>query len=342
MLIHHPASAVRARTIAVLAAWNDPSIARDDFIHHPDYETARTATASALSLYWNGSPQDRHLLLQLLRDSSADVARQAIVTAGMVGFREATPVLIETLADKKLRRDARDALLKLGSEVIPALVRRLSDHNEPISIRTRIPKTLALTGTQQAADALMEHLHSLDYHLDHAVMKALNRMRIDSPGIVVDAARVHRAISKEREEYDRLRAIRARLESNPLQGRVFPLLMRTLAERLEQRRERVFRLVGLIYSPQDIYSVYYSWQIKPAMRPSAVEFLDNLLDVEMKQTVVPLLEQDADLQVEVISHAAALEMLLSGEDPWLKAIVRDLIADCAAYELTGVNRRNVL
>src|SRR5205085_3245253 len=66
LLIHHESRAVRARTVALLANWNDPSIVREEFIHHPDYETARIATASALRLRWTDSPRDRMLLDQLL------------------------------------------------------------------------------------------------------------------------------------------------------------------------------------------------------------------------------------------------------------------------------------
>ena len=57
ILIHHSSSTVRARTIGVLAAWNDPSIAREEFVHHADYETARIATAGALRLNWTGSAE---------------------------------------------------------------------------------------------------------------------------------------------------------------------------------------------------------------------------------------------------------------------------------------------
>jgi hypothetical protein len=316
----------------VLAEWSDPSIAREEFIKHPDYETARIATASALRLHWSDSSRDRELLNRLLQDSSPDVVRQAIVTSGLTGYREAMPFLIEKLADKRLRNDARDALLKLGGVVIPELVRRLSDKNEPFAVRMRIPKTLALMGTPPAAAALIDHIHALDYHLDYVVMKALNRLRINTPELAIDTERVTAAIAREREEYDRLSAIRACLETNPKEGRVVTLLMLALAERLEQRLERSFRLVALIYSPHDIYSVYYNCRIKPALRPSAIEFLDNLLDAPIKEMVVPLLEEACDperpargqQQVQYISHEAALEALITGEDPWLKSIAIEL------------------
>ena len=331
-LIQHRSSTVRARTLALLTNWNDPAISDGQFIEHPDYETARVAMATTLRLHWSNSGRNRALLNSLLEDSSNAVVRQAIVTAGMVRYLDALPLLIEKLADKSLRREARQALLKFGDHVIPELVFRLSDPAEKLAVRRRIPKTLALTGKQKAADALIQHLHRLDDDLDYTVLKALNSMRVVSPGIVVNERLVRACIGKEREEYDQLRAVQARLEANHVQHPVFSLLMQAIAERLQHRLERVFRLVALIYSPHDIYSVFYNCQIKPALRPAAIEFLDNLLDAPLKKTIVPLLEEAFEPEngiharepVRSSSRRAALAMLIAGDDPWLREIASEL------------------
>src|SRR5262249_52829593 len=110
VLIQHPSRVVRARTIAALASWNDPAIARKEFIHHSDLETARIAAASALRLHWKDLPRERQLLNRLLYDSSPVVVREAIATAGIVGYRASWPLLIDKLADKALRREARQAI----------------------------------------------------------------------------------------------------------------------------------------------------------------------------------------------------------------------------------------
>src|SRR5262249_2971287 len=214
VLIYHPSGAVRARTIAVLAAWNDPSIAREEFVRHADYETARIATAGALRLNWTGSADDRRLLSDLLKDPSPSVMRQAMATAGLVKYDSAIPILVEKLENRALRRDARDALVRFGRMVIPDLLRHLLDEGERMTIRTRIPHVLALTGRQEAAQALLKSLHRCDYHLDYAVLKALNRMRVNYPKIVFDRDRAIGAIHTEREAYDRLKQIGLWLEGN--------------------------------------------------------------------------------------------------------------------------------
>ena len=309
-----------------------PAIAREEFVGHPDFETARLASAGVLRLQWTGSVRNRERLNGLLHDPSPAVRARAIVTAGAVAHREAIPMLIETLVDKNLRREARLALLGFGRPVIPELVRRLSDSAESFAVRRHIPKTLALTGKQEAADALAQGLHRLDYHLDFAVLKALNRMRVNSPAIVVDGEFASAAIRKEREEYDRLTSLQVWLEAHPIDDRIFALLLRALAERREQRVERVFRLVGLIYPPNDISSIYYNCRIKPALRPAAIEFLDNILAPDLKETVVPLLEDSVageralhvQQPIELRSIAEALSILRNSEDPWLTMIASRL------------------
>jgi len=122
------------------------------------------------------------------------------------------------------------------------------------------------------------------------------------------------------------------LEADQVEHPVFSLLMQAIAERLQHRLERIFRLLGLIYSPNDIYSVYYDCQIKPSLRPAAIEFLDNLLDAQLKETVVPLLEGAFEPEngiharepVLSSSRRAALVILITGEDPWLKEIATEL------------------
>jgi ATP/ADP translocase/HEAT repeat protein len=326
-LIQHPSAAVRARTIALLAQWNDPSIAKHEFTRHPDYQTARIAMASALSLHWTGSGRSAQVLDDLLRDPSTEVCRQAIRTAGLVKHERAIPVLIRKLADNRLRQDARAALLQFGSRVVPELAQRLADPAEDLAVRRRIPKALAFIGKQRAADALMHSLHQFDYHFDYVVMKALNRMRVDHPDIVMDRDAVAESIAKENAEYERLRSVLSWLESNPTDDPVFTLLSRTVRERLEQRVERIFRLTALVYSPHDIYSVYYTCKLKPALRPSAVEFLDNIIEGDFKP-VVRLVEEVFEPEkamterepVTFISRDAVLETLAGGNDPWLKTI----------------------
>src|SRR5262249_24875948 len=161
---------------------------------------------------------------RLLHDSSEAVVREAIATCGTVGYVEAAPQLMEKLGDKHLRRESREALLKLGSRVIPELVRRLSNPEQDDIIRKRIPKKLALARSHESTDALTGSLHKLDYHLDYALIKAFNWVRVHSPKIIIDAECILKAIARERGESDKLRVVQGWLQTNPIDDATFPLL----------------------------------------------------------------------------------------------------------------------
>jgi hypothetical protein len=87
--------------------------------------------------------------------------------------------------------------------------------------------------------------------------------------------------------------------------------------------------VALIYRPHDIYSIYYNWQSRPALRPAAIEFLDNIVDEPLKGLLLPLLEEEPSRPMHFISLKAGLLMIAEGEDLWLKTIARAALAACA-------------
>ena len=106
------------------------------------------------------------------------------------------------------------------------------------------------------------------------------------------------------------------------------MLARTLQERLRQTLERLFRLLGMRYPPTEIYSAYLA-----VCRPqgdhfaAALEFLDNVLERDLKRILVPLLDApDHVLEtgrhlfgIERKTPETAIRELIHSADPWLVA-----------------------
>jgi hypothetical protein len=326
---------VRSRTLSVLARWNDrtatPLIA--DLLHDPDI-SVRAEAIRALGLHWDAFPQARAMLDNLLADPDLEVVRQGIRSSGSIQYEAAIPLLIRSLQSARLRPDASAALLQFGPNIVLPLVRALQDRQQPVEVRRHIPKVLADTRQQTAADALLDGLHEFENELDYRMIKALNRMRLASNEITFDAEKVRASIEQEREDYLHLRSVLRSLQTNSLNGQsraaaTFSILVQAMRERLDQRVERIFRLLALIYPPHDVYAAYYTCVVKPASRPSAIEFLDNLVDVKTKPLVMPLLEEAYELRDESRTNAhmqrdAALWVLREGADRWLQTIAADL------------------
>ncbi|MGC4048994.1 MAG: cyclic nucleotide-binding domain-containing protein [Paludibaculum sp.] len=126
------------------------------------------------------------------------------------------------------------------------------------------------------------------------------------------------------------------LRQSGSQAPALALLMHTLEERMGRTVERLFRLLGLRYPPKDIDAAFRAYQRnKQEELSNAIDFLDNILDHELKRLVLPLLDEDgADDQALLLfgidkpTAGDALGRMIDEGDPWLMgcalAAARDL------------------
>ena len=120
------------------------------------------------------------------------------------------------------------------------------------------------------------------------------------------------------------------------------LLLTAVRERQQLNLKRMFRVLGLRYSPNDMFSAYQGYVSgNLATRASALEFLDDVLHREEKELLVPFL--DSTSPAAGIAHGKrlfggaidswpdAVGFLMQSGDAWLRA--------CAVYSLKGARER---
>jgi len=120
------------------------------------------------------------------------------------------------------------------------------------------------------------------------------------------------------------------------------LLVRTLEERMRQSMERLFRLLGLKYPASEMYWSYQLLAKNDKERHShAIEYLDNVLDQDVKQILLPTLESperavehgSSRFGIEPRDAESTIRNLLDSGDPWLVACA---MAAAAELKLLGV------
>lgn len=256
----------------------------------------------------------------LLFDRSPAVTRAALAAMGDSGQAASVFLLIYFLGLEGFRNEAFQALTRFGPDIIGHLGSALDDPCLPMTTRLQLPGIIAGFGTQRASDILVRNLDHPDPEFRHEIIRALNRLRNDFPGLQLsDRYIVNRIFNEAKDYVDTLTVLYRQTRNNPpgkdssSAGALRSALIKKLEDRLDEHVERMFRLLGLKYPPEDIYNVYRGLKSgSPDLRMNAVEFLDNVLETSLKKVIIPIVE--TPLSVPVLdAYAENLGIRETGE-----------------------------
>jgi hypothetical protein len=205
------------------------------------------------------------------------------------------PRLVSLLQNRRLKLDAREALVSFGDEAVPILAHFMKDREESIFVRRSLPKTLARIGGPQAVSALVDSLiDAEDAFLRAQIVEALaiEREEVHRLGA---SSRIEQAIETEAQRYlGRLSELltvggdETRLEA-PLpqwDWRDQNLLAQMLAEKMEDHLRTLFGLLALLYPPKDVWAAHRSLLSgKRILRTHALEYLENRLTGAVRRRV---------------------------------------------------------
>lgn len=267
---------------------------------------ARVEAAKALGAIHE--PRLQEQLVRLLYDQHPEVVRETIAAIRRRVKRDGfnpiyVPTLISLLHDRRLKADAREALVAFGERVIPSLVHFMADDDEPIWVRRALPKSIARVGTPQAAEALIDSLDAFeDRFLRRKVIEAMASVR-DTKVVEERRQSLEDAVRHEAREYflhlgqlavigleDKGELVGPEIDWS--RGTVAPgLLEKLLAERMDEHLHNVFGLLAVLYPPKDIWAAYRSLLSgRPALRNNALEYIDNTVSASLRQVVSPMLD----------------------------------------------------
>ena len=300
----------------------------DATLHHaprpgPDERIERALVAAALR-----PPDAVEILEPLIDDPDPRVAGEALRSAGMLGDPDLHPRLVAALGRRETREAAREALASLGAEGVPVLVWSLLDERENLAVRRHIPSVLARIPSPETVRALIRCIVAPETEqlLDHRAVKALSRLRARNPELEFDPEGVERLIDHSLEASARYAAARAALDARwpagddppPLPARI---LRQAVDEAWEERREEVFRALGLRFPPDDVHRCYLAvTRGEDVPRSNALEWLESTLGYHLFQRLVPLMGeptgngQDAPASEDL---PVVLDELSRGQDHWI-------------------------
>jgi ATP:ADP antiporter, AAA family len=287
--------------------------------------------------------QDTEALYRLLEDSDSRVITAACHTAGELRNRSYVHGIVRRLSDVGMRGVAIESLAAYGPMICGTLADALEDESAPLAVRRYIPRVLRLIVHQRSVDVLISALRQQNPAIRAAVLKALNRLRESKADLNYSDSFVTEQIHQEARYYFELNAALAPFRGQPKPSSAASLLARTIEERLRHTLERLFRLLGLRYPPTEIYSAYIAVNRQHGEQFSAaLEFLDSVLERDLKRILLPLLDAPEHLletgrhlyKIEPKTPEQAIRELIRSGDPWLVACAVAAAGELRLHQLT--------
>jgi len=230
-----------------------------------------------------------------------EVKRQAILAAGHTRELAFINPLIDELEHSVYQNAARKALARYGLDAFPVYLVVLKNPETDKNILRAIPVIIKKVKHQRTVDLLTELLAHTDFKVRQEALRSLNRLRISAPKLTYNYLEYSNQIMDEIDLYRDLLSVvyfqRQQVSlSETHQERVElrearEQLIKSIKRRLDFQLERIFLLLGLQYDPKEMWTAYRGVRSnRTELRNSALEFLDNLLTIDLKKIIIPILE----------------------------------------------------
>lgn len=292
----------------------------------------KTQIADALG-YIEDDQISRKYLSQLLNDDHPSVIRKSIESMGRQQNDRFIPILLEKLGNTEFKIEIRKSLASYGTDYLILYKDRFFDSTLSKEVRKSIPGIFSYLPSQTTANQLLKMIEVQDPDLRYHVIKALNKLLREQPSININTDKVRRTFKSEANNFFELLAMKL------LQPPHHPnkILLKALDEKMGQSTERIFRLLGLIYDPVDMYGTYLALQsISSDKQSAAIEFLDNVLTEDDRRYLFPIVDNREEqeklnvgqelFQISEQQYDEGLLQLINGEDHWLQI--------CAIYSVS--------
>jgi len=256
-------------------------------------EIERMEMAKAIGLMDPESPVVNRLDA-LIKDKSSEVSRYAIQSAARLKRKEHIPDIIHKLRNPLIHEDAISALKRYGHSALNILQHHLDDGSIAIEIRRDVVKVLGQMETQDAVQVLLDALEQTE-ELDADIVDALDHIRAEKTDINFPPKLVRRRILSAIKKYCQASIDLLNLESDEQKTEQ----VQQLKKRLSGDFSNIFKLLGLYYPHEDIVKAYQNLQTGTKdLVAYAIELLDNTLNKEMKDSILPLVEDMSPTQRE--------------------------------------------
>ena len=287
------------------------------------------------------------LLHEHLSNEDSRICKAAIKSAAATLDSQFIETLVKLLARKDIREDIKSALYSYGELIIDILVSDIKDGNINTDEAQYIPNVIERFHSQNAIKALIKLTDKTEHHIKIEAIESLRKLKWNHQHLKIKEHLIIERILDECELYQNTLAVLhsqivLQYKGNSQEGETQNEtearkgLISLLENRLDRQLKRIFKFLGMKYPPDEIDSILEVILTgKNEQQVHAIEFLDNILNLNLKSILIPIIEtammDNSSKDVlkiigkENLSEYQCFENILMGRDTKLKFAVLYLI-----------------
>jgi len=288
-----------------------------------------------------------HILNKQLHSKNQSIQNTAILSSAKTLDIAFVPVLIDFLGSKDTRKTAIDALFSYGEPINDILVKRIKEESIALEDAGHVIAVIEKFASQKAISSLKKLTDETEHSVKIEAIEALKRLKWKYPNLYVkDRYIVDKVLDECHLYQNTLSVIHSQIviqykKKDYLNENIEVIearngLMQILEQRLDRQLQRIFRFLGIKYPPNDVEPILnIILNGKEEQRIHAIEFLDNILDNQLKKELIPIAEsilveaiseeKIKKLNLKMLSEAECYKTLLQRKDTKLKLAVLYLI-----------------
>ena len=284
---------------------------------------------------------------QHLANSDQEIVRMALRSASKTLDPQFIDAIVENLSRKENRETAFDALANYGESIIDMLTSNTIKSIYDFADARLIPSVIGLFNSKKAVKSLLLLTEEAQHGIKIEAIETLRLIKWSNKDLEIKDQLIIDKILDECNLYqDTLAALHTQIiaqykmretdaEVNP-EKKARTSLIELLENRLDRQLNRIFKFLGMKYPPDEIDPVLtVVLEGKEEQRIHAIEFLDNILDSQLKRELIPIAESTLInratkekiklFNIQVPSEFECFTKLLQRNDPKLKLAVLKLI-----------------
>ena len=287
------------------------------------------------------------ILKTQLKSENSQIVNIAIVSAAKTLDVRFIDTIISHLSGKETRKSAIDGLVVYGEPIIDIIAEKIKTESIDLEDANYAILVIEHFASQKAINTLIKLTSDTEHNIKIEAIEALRRLKWKHKHLQIKDRFIVDKILDECHLYQNTLAVihsqivihYKKKEAKPESKNVDEArkgLINLLEQRLDRQLQRIFRFLGIKYPPNDVDSILNTiLKGKEEQRIHAIEFLENILDSQLKKELIPVAESILigirseenmkKLNLKVLSEIECYNELLKRKDVKLKLAVLYLI-----------------